>query len=310
MTDVVERDLQALGARRRAAYGARRPRGCCMALGAVALLMQRGSLAGRRRGRGRRGGAGDRRDRALAGPARARGRRRRRLDGRRVRRGGRADAGHRRATFFGPPVAAAGGGALLAGLVCAGRASARAAPWSSPRSWSARCSSPPACVMQAADLRPRRRADHGAGPGRPGRQRLPVAGARRHRHHRRPALLDRRHHRRPRRDRPARASAPTPGSPTRSWSPSPATVGPAARAGRPARGRPRRSPAPLLAVLALPGRHAAHPAVPHRLRGPGRPGLRHRRPGLRRRSRCCGCIPTGARPPPWCWRRPAPSCWP
>ena len=53
MTDVVEHDLKPWDAGRRTAYRARGPPACCMALGAVALLIQRDSAARRRR-RGRR----------------------------------------------------------------------------------------------------------------------------------------------------------------------------------------------------------------------------------------------------------------
>ena len=60
----------------------------------------------------------------------------------------------------------------------------------------------------------------------------------------------------------------------------------------------------------LPGRHAPHPAVPHRPRGPRRPGLRDRRPRRRRRSPPSGSTPSGARPSPSCWPRPAPCCSP
>ena len=91
MTDVVERDLEpwAPASGRRTALVAA---GLLMTLGAVALLIQYESLlAGRGRGRGR-GGAGGRRDRAVPGPARARGGGRRGLDGLRLRRPGRADA--------------------------------------------------------------------------------------------------------------------------------------------------------------------------------------------------------------------------
>ena len=99
-------------------------------------------------------------------------------------------------------------------------------------------------------------------PGRAGRQRVPVARPRGHRHQRRPALLAARHHRRPRRDRPRRGRrrrARGPRDPPR-------RLGDRrhpARPLRPLRGRPRcLRHRPRGRVL--PGRHVPHPPVPHR----------------------------------------------
>ena len=59
-------------------------------------------------------------------------------------------------------------------------------------------------------------------------------------------------------------------------------AGPAGSAGREPR-RLRHHPGGGV----LPGRHVPHPAVPRRLRGPGRPRLRHPRPRSRWPCRCC-----------------------
>ncbi len=91
MTDVVEHDLKPWepAAGRRTALGAA---AILMALGAVALLLQREATARRRRRGRRRRGAARRRDRALPRAGGAGGGRDGRLDVGGVRRGGRADA--------------------------------------------------------------------------------------------------------------------------------------------------------------------------------------------------------------------------
>ena len=118
---------QAVVARRRPPYGALCAAGLLMALGAVALLIQRElAVAG--------AAAGLVALALVAGaivlsraPGRARGRGRGRLDGRPLRRRRGSDA-RLDDDFFGPPVAAAGGAAMVAGLV-AWSGWARAARW-------------------------------------------------------------------------------------------------------------------------------------------------------------------------------------
>ena len=94
---------------------------------------------------------------------------------------------------------------------------------------------------------------------------------------------------------------------TRSCSRSPRTVGCPAGPDRTAGGLPRlfghpgRDPA-------LRGGHAAHPPVPHRPRGPGRPRLRHPRAAHHRRARSSSSTRPGSPRWPWCWPRQVRSC--
>ena len=305
MTDVVEHDLKPWepASGRRTALGAA---GLLMALGAVALLIQRGSLlAGDRRGRRRRG-PGRRRDRALPRPARARGRGRGGLDGRGLRRGRRPDARpRRRAPFFGYPVAAAGGRRMAAGLVClVGLGEGRTlvippivvgAVFLAIGLLLHRADFDAAVVLTVALVAGR---DGRAASSRGWRSASPAR--------RRPALLAGRHHRRPRRDRPAPGRrrrpgrARDPGRRLRDGRPAARADRAARRPPRPVRHHPRRR--------LLPGRDAPHPAVPHRLRGARRPGLRHPRAGLGRGLAAGLSTRTGGRPPPSCSPRPARCC--
>ena len=204
MTDVVERDLQpwSPASGRRTALSAA---GLLMALGGVALLIQHDSLlAGVAAVRGR-GRAGRRRDRALPRAARAGGRRRGRLDGRGLRRASAgADAGAPRRPAVlrdRPGRRRCGRAGRRAGLPVVGLGEGRVLVHPAGR-WSARSSWRPGWSCGSVDVDPAVVLTTTLVLVVLAGQRLPVAGARRHRHQRRPALHRGRHHRRPRRDRP------------------------------------------------------------------------------------------------------------
>ena len=218
MTDIVEHDLKPwspAAGRRTALWAA----GLFMALGAVALLIQRGSLLA--------GVAAAVVSAALVTGAIVLSRAQREPEAAvAVAWMGALYAGVAGLMLvtddhlFGPPVAAAGGAVAVAGLIClvglgpgphpgaAARGRGRRLPRHRPADAGRR-------------LRPRRRADGRAGPRRDPRQCLPVARPRRDRHVGRPALQRRRHHRRAAPGRPRPGRLPTLGSPTRSSSPSP-----------------------------------------------------------------------------------------
>ena len=279
MTDVVEHDLkpwQPASGRRTALSAA----GLLMALGAVApadparLHARRGGRRDRGRGAGRRG------DRALARPGRGRGGGRGRLDGRGLRHRGRADAGSRRR--------------LLRRPVGRRRAAARWRPgWSawSGSAGAARWCIPPVvvgAVFLATGLL-LRVGDFDAAVVLTVVLALVVMvgsifpwlalGA--HRHRRRPALL---------------APADITADPDEI---DPDQVGADARLAHEILIAISGTVGLLLVLIAplavslgvvrhvpgrgrVPGRDAADPAVPHRLRGAGRAGVRHPRPGLGR----------------------------
>ena len=187
--------------------------------------------------------------------------------------------------FFGAPLAAAGGAMLLVGVVAVRRASARGARCVIPAIVVGAILGACGLLMQVTEFEPERRVHGGDDARRAGRQHLPVAGAGRHRDEGRPDLLAARHHRRPRRDRPRPGGRRRPRG----------ARDPARRVGdrrHPARaaGSARREPRRLRhhpGGGVLPGRHVPHPPVPRRLRGPRRPGLRHRSAWSRSRCRCC-----------------------
>ena len=208
--------------------------------------------------------------------------------------------------FFGLPVAAAGGGAMAAGLVCLlGLGEGRALVI--PPVVVGAIFLATGLVMQAAEFDPAIVLTIALVLVVMAGSVFPWLALGRHRHLGRPAL-----------------HAPPTSPPSRATI-DPARVGadarvaheilvavtgdrrPAAGPGRAARGLARRHRRRARGAL-LPGRHAAHPAVPHRHRGPRRPGLRHPRPRLDRRSRRSGCTPTGGPRSPWCSPPPVPRC--